>query len=143
MNIRKYIPLVIIIALTIIPSMILSKSGLDRIESKLITLEPKNETSTQCAVEEKNSTPVSSLLGLTTRMTYSITYTNNGETETALVEESIYRKVTDVIYITPTTSPNPLPVALYLIGCSATIAVIIFAVKDLNLGVLLRSLIKR
>lgn len=143
-EIRKYIPLAIITCLSFIAAIIISKSGLDRIEQKLITLEPKDETSTQCAVEKKkNSTPVSFFFGLTTRMAYYVTYTNDSQTETVLVEKNIYHKITDTIYVTLTTSPNPLPVALYLIGASATIAVFVLAVKDLNLGEVLRSLIKR
>lgn len=142
-EIRKYIPLAIITCLSIIAATIISASGLDRIEQKLITLEPKDETSTQCTVEEKNSTPVSSFFGLTTRMAYYVTYTNDGQTKTALVDENTYRKITDVIYLTPTTSPNPLLIALHLIAGSAALAIAILAVKDLNLGEVLRSLIKR
>lgn len=141
-EIRQYIPLAIITCLSIIAATIISASGLDRIEQKLITLEPKDETSTQCTVEEKNSTPVSSFFGLTTRMAYYVTYTNDDQTKTALVDENTYRKITDVIYLTPTTSPNPLLIALHLIAGSAALAIAILAAKDLNIGKAIRSLIR-
>ena len=140
-NIKKYIPPVFAIVLCFVANMIICGLGLDRIEHIHVTLEPKDETSIQYAVEEKHTAPVSSFLGLDTRMTYYVTYTDNNETKSALVKENIYHEITDTIYITSTTSFNPALAIILAITAAACIAVIIFAVRDLNLGEVLRKLI--
>ena len=143
MFIRKYIPLVIVIGLCLIAQIIIYQNALDRSKHKLITIEPEDETSIRYTVEEKHNAAVSSLLGLNTRMAYYVTYIDGNETKDALVEESLYHKITDTIYITTTISIAPRLVAIFLIMGSAGIATAVLVAKDLNLGAVLRNLIKK
>ena len=131
-DIRRYISPVIAIVLCAAALMILHELGFDRIEHTVITLEPKDETSIQYAVEEKHSAPVSSVFGLGTRMSYYVTYTDSGETKSAIVEENVYHKITDTIYMTSTTQLNPPILMIFAIQAAALIAVIIFIAGDLS-----------